>query len=58
METKNLTQFQTIEKIIDALVINERGYLIICIKDYSFINFSDSELWGLTLEPKSQHREI
>lgn len=43
-------------KLLEILVQNDRGELILTLKEYG-TNFSTNELWSLALEPKLQLRE-
>ena len=48
---------QKIQEILDALVINERYYLIICIKNYHDNYLTDNEIFNLSIQSKKNLRE-
>ena len=48
---------QKIQKILDALVINERYYLITCIKKYNENSLTDNEIFNLSIQPKKELRQ-
>lgn len=56
MKTKENT-LQKIQKILDALVINERYYLITCIKNYHDVHLTDNEIFNLSIQSKKNLRE-
>ena len=56
MKTKENT-LQKIQKILDALVINERYYLITCIKNYHDNYLTDNEIFNLSIQSKKNLRE-
>ena len=43
---------QKIQEILDALVINERYYLITCIKNYHNNYLTVNEIFNLSIHPK------
>ena len=51
MKTKENT-LQKIQKILEALVINERYYLITCIKNYHDVHLTDKEIFNLSIQKK------
>ena len=48
---------QKIQKILEALVINERYYLITCIKNYHDNYLTDNEIFNLSIQSKKNLRE-
>ena len=42
---------QKIQEILEALVINERYYLITCIKNYHDNYLTDNEIFNLSIQP-------
>ena len=56
MKTKENT-LQKIQEILDALVINERYYLITCIKNYHDNYLTDNEIFNLSIQSKKNLRE-
>ena len=56
MKTKENT-LQKIQKILDALVINDRYYLITCIKNYHDNYLTDNEIFNLSIQSKKNLRE-
>ena len=56
MKTKENT-LQKIQKILEALVINERYYLITCIKNYHDNYLTDNEIFNLSIQSKKNLRE-
>jgi len=48
---------QKIQKILEALVINERYYLITCIKNYHDNYLTDNEIFNLSIQPKKELRQ-
>ena len=48
---------QKIQEILDALVINERYYLITCIKNYHDNYLTDNEIFNLSIQSKKNLRE-
>ena len=56
MKTKENT-LQKIQKILDALVINERYYLITCIKKYNENSLTENEIFNLSIQPKKELRQ-
>ena len=46
-----------LQQLLDALVENDRGMLICCIKQYYRGTFFENELRSIALEPKVQLRE-
>ena len=48
---------QKIQKILDALVINERYYLITCIKKYNENSLTENEMLNLSIQPKKELRQ-
>ena len=49
--------FQKIQKILDALVINDRYYLIMSIKKYNENTLSENEIFNFSFQSKKQLRE-
>ena len=56
MKTKENT-LQKIQKILNALVINDRYYLITCIKNYHHNYLTDNEIFNLSIQPKKELRQ-
>ena len=56
MKTKENT-LQKIQEILEALVINERYYLITCIKNYHDNYLTDNEIFNLSIQSKKNLRE-
>ena len=56
MKTKENT-LQKIQKILNALVINDRYYLITCIKNYHDNYLTDNEIFNLSIQPKKELRQ-
>lgn len=56
MKTKENT-LQKIQKILNALVINDRYYLITCIKNYHDNYLTDNEIFNLSIQSKKNLRE-
>ena len=48
---------QKIQEILEALVINERYYLITCIKKYYENSLTDKEIFNLSIQSKKNLRE-
>ena len=48
---------QKIQEILDALVINERYYLITCIKKYNENSLTENEMLNLSIQPKKELRQ-
>ena len=48
---------QKIQEILEALVINERYYLITCIKKYNENSLTENEIFNLSIQPKKELRE-
>ena len=48
---------QKIQKILNALVINDRYYLITCIKNYHDNYLTDNEIFNLSIQSKKNLRE-
>jgi hypothetical protein len=48
---------QKIQEILEALVINERYYLITCIKKYNENSLTDKEIFNLSIQSKKNLRE-
>jgi hypothetical protein len=48
---------QKIQEILEALVINERYYLITCIKNYHDNYLTDNEIFNLSIQPKKELRQ-
>ena len=53
MKTKENT-LQKIQKILEALVFNDRYYLITCIKNYHDNYLTDNEIFNLSIQPKKR----
>lgn len=43
---------QKIQEILEALVINDRYYLTMCIKNYHNNYLTDNEIFNLSIHPK------
>ena len=56
MKTKENT-LQKIQKILEALVFNDRYYLITCIKNYHDNYLTDNEIFNLSIHPKKELRQ-
>ena len=56
MKTKENT-LQKIQEILEALVINERYYLITCIKKYNENSLTENEMLNLSMQPKKELRQ-
>ena len=56
MKTKENT-LQKIQKILEALVFNDRYYLITCIKNYHDNYLTDNEIFNLSIQSKKNLRE-
>lgn len=56
MKTKENT-LQKIQEILNALVINDRYYLIMCIKNYHNNYLTDKEIFNLSIQSKKNLRE-
>ena len=56
MKTKENT-LQKIQKILEALVCNDRYYLITCIKNYHDNYLTDNEIFNLSIQSKKNLRE-
>ena len=56
MKTKENT-LQKIQEILEALVINERYYLITCIKKYNENSLTENEMLNLSIQPKKELRQ-
>ena len=56
MKTNELP-FQKIQKILEALVFNDRYYLITCIKNYHDNYLTDNEIFNLSIQSKKNLRE-
>ena len=56
MKTKENT-LQKIQKILNALVINDRYHLIMCIKKYNENTLSENEIFNFSFQSKKQLRE-
>lgn len=56
MKTKENT-LQKIQEILEALVINERYYLITCIKKYYENSLTENEMLNLSIQPKKELRQ-
>lgn len=56
MKTKENT-LQKIQEILEALVINERYYLITCIKKYNENSLTENEIFNLSIQPKKELRQ-
>lgn len=48
---------QKIQKILEALVFNDRYYLITCIKNYNDNYLTDNEIFNLSIQSKKNLRE-
>lgn len=48
---------QKIQEILEALVINERYYLITCIKKYNENSLTENEIFNLSIQPKKELRQ-
>jgi len=48
---------QKIQEILNALVINERYYLITCIKKYNENSLTENEIFNLSIQPKKELRQ-
>ena len=48
---------QKIQKILEALVFNDRYYLITCIKNYHDNYLTDNEIFNLSIHPKKELRQ-
>ena len=48
---------QKIQKILEALVFNDRYYLITCIKNYHDAHLTDKEIFNLSIQSKKNLRE-
>lgn len=48
---------QKIQEILEALVINERYYLITCIKKYNENSLTENEMLNLSIQPKKELRQ-
>ena len=48
---------QKIQEILEALVINERYYLITCIKKYNENSLTENEIFNLSIQSKKNLRE-
>ena len=48
---------QKIQKILEALVFNDRYYLITCIKNYHDNYLTDNEIFNLSIQSKKNLRE-
>ena len=48
---------QKIQEILEALVINERYYLITCIKKYNENSLTENEIFNLSIQPKKNLRK-
>ena len=55
-KTKENT-LQKIQEILEALVINERYYLITCIKKYNENSLTENEIFNLSIQPKKELRQ-
>ena len=53
MKTKENT-LQKIQKILEALVFNDRYYLITCIKNYHDNYLTDNEIFNLSIQSKKK----
>ena len=49
---------QKIQEILEALVINERYYLITCIKNYHDNYLTDNEIFNLSIQPKKISEKV
>ena len=56
MKTKENT-LQKIQKILEALVFNDRYSLITCIKNYHDNYLTDNEIFNLSIQSKKNLRE-
>ena len=56
MKTKENT-LQKIQKILEALVFNDRYYLITCIKNYHDNYLTNNEMFNLSIQSKKNLRE-
>ena len=56
MKTKE-NALQKIQKILEALVFNDRYYLITCIKNYHDNYLTDNEIFNLSIQSKKNLRE-
>ena len=56
MKTKENT-LQKIQEILEALVFNDRYYLITCIKNYHDNYLTDNEIFNLSIQSKKNLRE-
>ena len=45
---------QKIQEILEALVFNDRYYLITCIKNYHDNYLTDNEIFNLSIQPKKR----
>lgn len=48
---------QKIQEILEALVFNDRYYLITCIKNYHDNYLTDNEIFNLSIQSKKNLRE-
>ena len=48
---------QKIQEILEALVFNDRYYLITCIKNYHDAHLTDNEIFNLSIQSKKNLRE-
>ena len=48
---------QKIQKILEALVFNDRYYLITCIKNYHDNYLTNNEIFNLSIQSKKNLRE-
>ena len=48
---------QKIQEILNTLVINDRYYLITCIKNYHDNYLTDNEIFNLSIQSKKNLRE-
>ena len=48
---------QKIQKILEALVFNDRYYLITCIKKYNENSLTENEMLNLSIQPKKELRQ-
>ena len=48
---------QKIQKMLEALVFNDRYYLITCIKNYHDNYLTDNEIFNLSIQSKKNLRE-
>ena len=51
------TTLQKIQEILEALVFNDRYYLITCIKNYHDAHLTDKEIFNLSIQSKKNLRE-